>query len=261
MQLHVLGSSGGIDTSKFTSSYKINSSILLDAGTGLNKLSVEQQEQITHVFLTHAHLDHICCLPLLLDNLFDNLTQPLQIYALPEVIQVIQTHLFNWHIWPDFTQLPSPDNPVAQLNTLNFGQSVQLEGLTVTPFQVDHVVPSCGFHLVDDQGTTLAYTGDTTLSPKLIDSLNQLGPLHTLLTECAFPDSMRQIANQAKHLTPELIAQLIAQLKYLPQNLALTHFKPSLAATIAQEINQLNLSCPTIFLQEVSQLNLAGQTT
>jgi 3',5'-cyclic-nucleotide phosphodiesterase len=45
----------------------VDDDVLIDAGTGIGDLSLEDQKAIRHVFLTHAHLDHIAGLPMFID--------------------------------------------------------------------------------------------------------------------------------------------------------------------------------------------------
>jgi 3',5'-cyclic-nucleotide phosphodiesterase len=73
MQLRILGCSGGIGGANRTTSFLINDSILIDAGTGVGDLSFSALTRIEHVFITHSHLDHIACLPTKL--LESNVTQ------------------------------------------------------------------------------------------------------------------------------------------------------------------------------------------
>jgi len=42
--------------------------VLIDAGTGVGDLSLTEMSLIDHVFITHSHLDHIACIPLLMDS-------------------------------------------------------------------------------------------------------------------------------------------------------------------------------------------------
>ena len=79
MKLRVLGCSGGIGQNLRTSSFLIDKDILLDAGTGVGDLSLDEMRHIRHVFLTHSHMDHICTIPLLVDTLFSELKQPLKV--------------------------------------------------------------------------------------------------------------------------------------------------------------------------------------
>ena len=68
MQVQVLGCSGGIGDGRHTTSFLIDDDILLDAGSGVSRLSRAALARIDHVFITHSHLDHILSLPLLLDS-------------------------------------------------------------------------------------------------------------------------------------------------------------------------------------------------
>ena len=73
MEFRVLGCSGGIGKGLRTSSYMVDNDILLDAGTGVGDLSLEEMRQIEHVFITHSHMDHVLSIPLLVDTLFTDI--------------------------------------------------------------------------------------------------------------------------------------------------------------------------------------------
>ena len=47
----------------------IDERLLLDAGAVSRKLGPEEQRRITHILLSHAHLDHIKSIPFLMDNM------------------------------------------------------------------------------------------------------------------------------------------------------------------------------------------------
>jgi cAMP phosphodiesterase len=86
----------------------IDNDVLIDAGTGIGDLELADLDSIRHVFLTHAHLDHVAGLPMLVDRIFDEkFLVPLTVYAREETLRAIQEHLFNGVIWPDFSKLPS----------------------------------------------------------------------------------------------------------------------------------------------------------
>lgn len=255
MKLQVLGCSGGMGLGHYTSCYRINSSILLDAGTGLARLDLAQQLQIKQVFLTHAHLDHICCLPLLIDNVFEQLQDPIQVYAVPEVLATVQEHIFNWNIWPDFSRLTNSVTQALEFKPLALNQPVVSGSLSIQPFVAQHVVPACGLQVI--QGAkSLAYTGDTTLGTEVIAALNQLGQLDLLLVECAFPNRLTDLARKSKHLTPGLIAEFVGQLQQPPKRLGLTHFKLGYAAEITAELNQLSLPGQVILLDNTIELEI-----
>ena len=68
MQLRVLGCSGGIGGSLRTTAFLLDHDVLIDAGTGVGELTLTELKQIDHIFVTHSHLDHVACIPFLVDT-------------------------------------------------------------------------------------------------------------------------------------------------------------------------------------------------
>lgn len=106
MQLRVLGCSGGMGGNARTATFLLDNDVLFDAGTGVSDLSFEELLKINHVFLTHSHMDHLACLPILIDSVGFLRESPIRIYALPETLQALKQHIFNWTIWPDLLRSP-----------------------------------------------------------------------------------------------------------------------------------------------------------
>lgn len=249
MKIEVLGCSGGMGQGEFTTCLRINDQLLIDAGSGLGNLTQQQMLAIKSVFITHAHLDHICFLPMLLDNLFEQLSMPIEVFALPEVLQALKTHVFNWHIWPDFTQLPSSESAVLNFNPIQQGESKTLHDLQIAPIKAQHVVPACGYSVIDAQGRVFCFSGDTLFDQGVSDAYNQIGPIQVLMLECAFPNRLDEIARKSHHLTPKSLSMFIASLNLLPEELWITHLKPSLHDEIVDELQQLNLPLKLVFLK------------
>ncbi|HEY9145074.1 MAG TPA: 3',5'-cyclic-nucleotide phosphodiesterase, partial [Thiobacillus sp.] len=180
MKLTVLGCSGGIGSGRHTTCLKVDDDVLIDAGSGLTTLGFEQLVKIDHVFLTHAHLDHVLGLPLLLDSVGDLREDPVTVYALPEVLDVLSAHLFNWQLWPDFRTIPSAEAPWLRFEALALGESLTLDGRTFSPLPANHVVPACAMHVSTAAGS-LVFSGDTTHSDALIDALNAIPDLRHLI--------------------------------------------------------------------------------
>ncbi|WP_151670746.1 3',5'-cyclic-nucleotide phosphodiesterase [Nitrincola schmidtii] len=241
MKIEVLGCSGGMGKGESTTCIRINDNLLIDAGSGLGRLSQQEMLSIEHVFLTHAHLDHICFLPLLLDNLFEQLEAPLQVYALPEVIKALQTHIFNWSIWPDFSQLPNATNAVLKFNPIVTNQQHQFAMTRLTAISAQHVVPACGYIVQEDDGAVFCFSGDTRFDQQVTAAYNQLGAIDALMLECAFPDRLADIAIKSQHLTPASLAEFILSLDTAPKQLWITHLKPSFRDEIWGELMRLNL--------------------
>src|SRR4051812_49231182 len=103
MKVRVLGCSGAIAKDCRTTSFLVDTDVLVDAGTGVGDLSLDEMRGIDHVLLTHSHLDHIAALPLMIDAIAAQRSSPVRIYALAGTIAAIKAHIFNNVIWPDFS--------------------------------------------------------------------------------------------------------------------------------------------------------------
>ena len=76
MQIKILGCSGGIGGDLHTTSMLVDNDILIDAGTGVGDLTMDELLMINHIFITHSHLDHIAFIPLLLDTMMGMCVEP-----------------------------------------------------------------------------------------------------------------------------------------------------------------------------------------
>lgn len=209
MKLTVLGASGGIGRGLRTISFLVDDDILIDAGTGVNDLTLDQMAAIRHVFLTHAHLDHIACLPMLADAALDRRVRPLTIHALPETLVTLKDSIFNDRIWPDYTMKPTPEAPWVALEPVIVGQAVGFHGRTVTPLPARHSVPAVGY-AVEGEAGGFAYSGDTTLCEPFWEAVNRLPKLRYMFLECTFRDDVHpEQALEWGHMTPHLWMQAL----------------------------------------------------
>lgn len=233
MRIKVLGCSGGVGPGLRTTSLLVNDEVLIDAGTGVCDLSLDQMARITDVFLTHSHLDHVAGLAFMADNLFDLITRPLRVHAAPVTLKAIQDHLFNWTLWPDFSKLPDEKNPLITWHEVALGVPHKVNGHVLSAFEVLHTVPGVGYTMEADVGT-FAFSGDTYACEPLWLALNKLKRLDKLMIEVAFTNDDDELARVARHFTPALLGQELKKLKHRPK-LYLTHHKPGCEAEIEAE--------------------------
>ena len=224
MRIRVLGSSGGIGKGHKTTSFLLDDDCLIDAGTGVGELSLEEMKKLRYVFLTHSHLDHICHLSFLLDTLFSHIKQPIQVYAQQDTINTIKEHVFNWSVWPDFSVLPNENNPVVKFNPMEAGQSQQLDGRTLTMHEANHTIPAVAIS-VTCEGKSFAFSGDTTTNDTIWQGLNQLDNLQLLFVESAFPNEQLELSHIAKHYCPSLLAEDLKKLNHSPR-ICISHTMP-----------------------------------
>jgi ribonuclease BN (tRNA processing enzyme) len=236
MKLTVLGCSGGIGSGRHTTSLLVDDDVLIDAGTGLTTLDFEQLVKIDHLFLTHAHLDHVLGLPLLLDSVGDLRSAPLTVHALPDVLDVLSKHVFNWQLWPDFREIPSKETPWLRFEPLSLGEAFTLKGRTFRPLPANHVVPACGIHLATAAGS-LVFSGDTTHSDAFVAALNAIPDLRHLIIETSFENALVEIAKASKHHWPDSLAAELQAFTVQPE-IWITHLKPGNESAIMNELRE-----------------------
>ena len=234
MKLKVLGCSGGIGKGLRTTSFLLDHDILIDAGTGVGDLTLEELRLIDHVFISHTHLDHIACIPFLVDTVGWLRDKPITLHATAESLQVLKQHLFNWHIWPDFNVIPDRDRPFMVYETIALGQTVELDGRRITPLPANHVVPTVGFQL-DSGRHSLVFSADTTTCDALWEEVNRISNLRYLIIETAFCERERELAILSKHYCPSLLAEDLHKLRHQAE-IYITHLKPNEIELTMQEI-------------------------
>lgn len=242
MELRVLGCSGGIGAALNTTSLLVDDDILIDGGTGLAELNLDEMSRIRHIFVTHSHLDHIAGFPMLLDSVFDRIDPAIVLHARPETLKILQQHIFNWHVWPDFSRLPSVERPVLRFEAMLPGQRLRVGARDVEMIAVNHSVPAAGYRVQSGQGS-FAFSGDTTTNDEFWEALNSHDSLDMLIVESAFPDEEYELSEKARHYCPTLLAQDLTKLRHRPE-LYLTHLKPGCEDAILAQCRQRIVGWP-----------------
>jgi len=238
MNIRVLGCSSAIGGEARTSSYLIDDDILIDAGTGVGNLDIEALKKIDHVFLTHSHMDHIACLPLIADSVGAMRDKPVTIHARPQTMELLRKHIFNWQIWPDFTLVPTEENPFMTMEDFSPGDEWENNGRQIRSVSVNHTVPAVGY-LIGNGRQGLALSGDTTVTNDFWAAINESGNTRYLILETTFPDSQVELATVSKHLCPSMVQGELKKLQGKPE-VFITHMMPSDQETIMGELRERN---------------------
>lgn len=239
MKVRVLGCSGAIAKDCRTTSFLIDTDVLIDAGTGLGDLTLDQMCDIEHVLLTHSHLDHVLALPLMVDATAARRTTPVQIHALAGTISALKAHIFNDVIWPDFSRLPTPEAPFISFHEIQVGQTLQFGDKLIEVLPAVHTVPAVGYAVTEGNGCWV-FTGDTERNPAFWERLNQLHVV-MLVIETAFSNREKDLARRSVHLSPHVLADeldCIAHGHNYP--IYITHTKPAETELIMAEIQRFD---------------------
>jgi ribonuclease BN (tRNA processing enzyme) len=244
MIVRVLGCSGSIAARKRTTAFLLGERLLIDAGTGVGDLELDELRLIDHVLLSHSHLDHITSIPLLADTVMRQRTAlglpPIQVHALPETLEALRRHVFNNVIWPDFTVLPSAAHPVLSLTPFEIGQRLTFGACAVEVLPAVHTVPAVGFAAWAGNPQTSGcwvFSGDTGPNPQLWRRLADL-QVAQLVIETAFSDQDSDVAERSQHLHPAALGRELAHLRR-PTDVYITHIKPGEDEAVLGEIARL----------------------
>jgi len=239
MKVKILGCSGSEAIGHNPPGLLVNDVMMLDAGTITAALNNVAQRKITDILISHTHLDHIKSLLFLADNIIGYINKPVNIRAIPEVIEAIKKHLMNDLIWPDFTKIPSAKHPVLTYRPIPTGKVVNIAGMRVKAIPMNHPVPAVGF-LVSDRSASIIYSADTGPNELLWNEAVKVKNLKGIIVDTSFPNSLESIANVSGHFTPAQLHNDLVNAK-IGNNVPIYiyHIKPVHKLRVLNELHKL----------------------
>lgn len=251
MKVRFIASSSGADRDhQYLVSYLINDTVAIDAGCVGFFGGAQDQEQIKHILLSHSHLDHVASLPIFVENNFQGTPDCVTVYGGEFVLNSVQKDLFNDRVSPDFLRLSTEEAPFLKFHYLYADQPVYLEGLKITPVPVYHVVPTFGF-LVEEEKAAVAFVSDTGPTEAIWQLANRSENLKAVFLEATFPDSMADLAELTRHLTPAMFGREVRKLNQPQAAIVAVHLKPRFHAQVEEELQALRL--PNLIVADPGQ--------
>ncbi len=239
MKIRVLGCHGSSLPGYNTTSFLINGNVLLDGGTITSVLTVEEQSKLEYILVTHAHFDHIRDIMFLADNLCSlGKERPLTVLSTPRIIETLKHNLFNDAVWPDFTALPTSDNPVLKFVAIHPGHNISISSLKVTAIKVHHAVETVAY-VIEAGDVSAVFIGDTGPTEEIWQAAGTKAGLEAIFVETSLPDGMQELADKAGHLTPASLEQELKKLGGLKVPIYLYHMKIQHREVIKKEIARL----------------------
>jgi len=234
MKIQILGAHNCESQSSKFISLLIDDTLAIDAGGLTSYLSLEAQQKLKALLLTHQHYDHIRDVPAIAMNFFLQ-GNTINIYSTQTVYDVLSSHLLDGELYPKFLEQPQPE-PTVKFTIIKPHKLVHIDGYSILALSVNHSVPSVGYQITSPDGKIVFYTGDT--GPGLTGCWQFVSP-QLLITEVTAPNKYEEFAKKSGHLTPTLLKQELVSFRelkgYLPQ-VALVHMNPQLEKEIAGEI-------------------------
>ena len=192
--------------------------LLVDCGSGITRRLAELQiewQTVTHVALTHFHIDHHGDLPTLVFawkyGFLPSRSLPVEIIGpvgTADLVGRLAAAYGDWLTTPGF---------LLTVREIVPGEAVELPGgVKLSAHAVPHTPESVAYSF-ERGARRIVYTGDTGPSDALAAWAHGCD---LLVCECSLPREM----GIATHLTPEQCGDLAAAAA--PKHLALTHFYP-----------------------------------
>ncbi len=220
--------------------FLIDECVAVDAGSLALAVTGEQRKKIRDIIVTHPHMDHIASLPIFIDDLFSTLKSPIRIHATQVVIDLLERDIFNWNVYPRFSELKNDYGPVLEYVPIPPEREFKVAHLSVTAVAVNHIVPTVGL-IVSDGRRTVAFSSDTSETVEFWNIINRAPSLQALFIEAAFPNAMSELAAVARHFTPASLQRELGKLNHKGVDILAVHIKPAYRQVIIDELNELSI--------------------
>ena len=220
--------------------FLIDDCVAVDAGSIAIALTNDQRTKVRDIIVTHPHMDHIASLPIYIDDLYPLLKQPMRVHATPEVIELLERDVFNWNVYPRFSDLKNDYGPVMEYVPIPIDQPFPVAHLNVTAVPVNHIVPTVGL-IVSDGRTSVAFSSDTAETDDFWKLVNKENHLEALLIEASFPNRMAKLAEVSRHFTPASLGEELKKLTHNGMDIMAEHLKPSYRDEIVKQLDELQI--------------------
>lgn len=220
--------------------YLIDDCVAIDAGSIGIALNAAQRARVRDIIVTHPHMDHIASLPIFIDDLYPTLTKPMRVHATAEVIALLERDVFNWNVYPRFSELKNDFGPVMEYVPIPEGKEFQVAHLKMSALAVNHIVPTVGL-IVSDGKSIVAFSSDTAETEEFWEAINRAPRVDALLIEASFPNSMAELAEVSRHFTPASLGEELNKLNHNGLDILAVHLKPAYRQTIIEELEAMNI--------------------
>ena len=252
MRIRVLGAHQLETRDTRLTSFLVDETLAVDAGSLTSGLTLEEQDSVEAILITHHHFDH--CRDLLTFGL-NTRGRTTDVYACPEVLESLSTHLVNGSIYPDHTRSPA-ERPSLRFNALEPDEENRVWGYFVLPMRMPHGPPTYGFQVTSPNGRRFFYSGDT--GPGFSEGWGIVSP-DVAFIETSYPDRMEADARGRGHLTPRLLAADLKRIKEqhrkLPSSWAV-HLNPRYEEEIKEDLVAASRGLGTKIMAAYERLEL-----
>jgi ribonuclease BN (tRNA processing enzyme) len=256
MKIQILGAHNRESRDTSCVCFLIDNTIAIDAGGLTSNLSMNEQDQLSAILITHEHYDHIRDIPGIALNLSQT-GKCIEVYSTSKVNEAIKNHLLNGELYPRFQELPAAKPTVSFIDIAPY-EPRRINGYEVTALPVNHTDVTFGFQIGNEHGGAMFYTADT--GPGLSHCWKHISP-RLLFIDVTMPNTYDDFARHTGHLTPAMLMEELITFRnhkgYLPRVVAVhmdTRFEPKVREEIIAVSGSLDI--PITIAEEGMQFNI-----
>jgi cAMP phosphodiesterase len=211
--------------------------VLFDAGTVTEVLPADRLKRISHVLLSHIHLDHVKGLCSLAEKFSMLENKRVTVVAEERVIDALSKQVFNNCLWPDFTAIPDKEKGIVRLQIADPLGYTSVGDLRAKPIPVHHRIHTTGF-VIKESDTTVMLTSDTGMTEQFWQEAKAESHVDFIIAHVAFPSRLSPLALTAGHMTVAMLLDRIDTygLHHLP--CYISHMKSMFEREIRHEIQR-----------------------
>lgn len=235
MRVRILGCDGGPGPGRMPMSILINEHILIDAGSAASVLSMEERSRITHIFISHCHLDHTRDLGFLPAGRDMNECDALTLCGTKSVLNILRRTVFTDRVWFDFSRSNSGEAPSLRYKRLRFHEAIQVGSVRVEAIPVNHTCETAGFVIEDEEGAVVL-SSDTGPTKTLWNRANSVGRIRAVFVDVSLPDRLNDQALETGHMTPSLMKEELSKVQCEDARIFAYHLKPEYFEEVRREL-------------------------
>jgi ribonuclease BN (tRNA processing enzyme) len=239
MEIEILGCYGNLIKHFRTTSYLINGTMLLDAGTVTEFLDDNQLRNIKHILVTHTHLDHIKDLVFIVDELVMMGEFNIDLISVKQILDIISINLFNNQLWPDFTVIPSEKNAIIKLREIELEKYTEINGITIKPVLMTHTVYTVGY-VIKEGNKGFMFTSDTGPTKRFWEVAAEEKGIEFIIADVSFPSRMESLAKLSGHMTLSMLTDHLDRYGLSKMPVYINHIKPIFLEEISSELSLSN---------------------
>jgi ribonuclease BN (tRNA processing enzyme) len=237
MKIEILGCYGNVTGNYRATSFLVNDTLLIDAGTTTEVLDDNRSRKIENIIISHTHIDHVKGIFSLVDELAMLDREGLRLISLKNILDIISKNLFNNLIWPDFTIIPSIKNAFIKMQEIELEQVTLIDNIAIKPVLMTHTVYTVGY-IIKEGEKGFMFTADTGPTKRFWEVAREEKGIEYIIADVSFPNRLENMAKISGHMTLSILIEHLDRYGLGNMPVYISHIKPVFLNEILNELSQ-----------------------